>query len=79
LRDQEETISPVVYDIVFAEAPAFSGNEAVVDVVYNTPGTVRKDKAGTVILAEPEAREVQEQLVLTKSVDGWIVLEVLAV
>jgi hypothetical protein len=55
------------------------GKEAVVDVVYNTPGTVRKDRAGTVIFTEPQAREVQEQLVLITSPNGWIVKEVRAV
>jgi predicted lipid-binding transport protein (Tim44 family) len=79
LRDEEESASPVIYDVLYAETPGFSGPEAVVEVRYNSPANVRKDKSGAVISTEPEVRDVQEQMVLTRAADGWLVKELLAV
>lgn len=79
LRDEGETVTPVSYDIIAAEAPGFSGPEARVDVIYNSPEITRRDRAGKVIATEPDVKNFQEQLTLTRAGNEWLVKAVTVV
>jgi hypothetical protein len=73
LRDDGETVTPVVYNIVSAEAPGFDGTKARVDVMYNSPEIVRRDRSGNIIRTEPDVTGFLEQLTLVRGPSGWLV------
>ena len=79
IPDEGETVTPVVYDIVAAAAPAITGPDVRVDVIYDSPEIVRKDAGGAVISNEPVVDNYQEQFLLVRSGNGWLVREVTAV
>jgi len=79
LRDDGESVTPVVYEIIAAEAPAFEGGEARVDVIYNSPAITRRDRSGAVISTEPEVEAFEEQVTLVRTPNGWRVKSVKAV
>lgn len=76
LRDNNERITPVDFEVVFAEAPAFSGPEARVDLAYNTVAVQRFDASGELIYEEPATKNDQVQLTLVRSGSSWLVQEV---
>lgn len=67
IRDEGETVTPVRYDIVAAEAPALTGPEVRVDVIYDSPKIIRKEADGAMISTEPGVKNYQEQLLLVRS------------
>ncbi len=79
IRDKGETVTPVVYEIVSAEAPAISGREARVDVIYNSPAITRRDRTDAVIAREPGVKNFEEQVTLVRGGSGWLVRAVKAV
>ena len=78
LRQNDERTTAVIYDIVFAEAPAIDGSEARVDVVYDSPAIKRYDASGKIIREEPAVEGFAETLVLDRSSGRWLVSEVRA-
>lgn len=79
LRDNNERASAFSFDVVFAEAPAATGTEVRVDVIYNTPDIQRFDSSGKVIYEEPAAQGEQVQMTLIRGGGGWLVQEVQSV
>lgn len=79
LRDNDESASPVRYDIKAAESPAITGEEAIVTVLYDGPAIQRFDAAGAVIREEPAVVDAQEQMLLVRGPRGWLVSEIQAV
>ena len=79
LRDNNESASSVRYDIKAAESPAVEGDKVIVTVLYDGPAVQRFDAAGAVISEEPAVVDAQEQMVLVRGAEGWLVSEIQAV
>ena len=79
LRDNNESATAVRYDIKAAESPAITGEEAIVTVVYDGPAVQRFDASGAVIREEPAVVDAQEQMILIRGTDSWLVSEIQAV
>jgi len=79
MRDEGETSTPVIYHIIGAEAPAFDGPRARVDVLYDSPEITARDKSGKVLYTEPKVTMFEEQLTLVRASSGWLVQEVRSV
>lgn len=79
LRDNDETVTAVQYNIVSAEVPGFDAPPVRVDVRYDSPEITRLDSSGTVISSEPSVEGFQEELTLVSGPSGWLVQEVTAV
>lgn len=79
LRDNNERASQFSFEVVFAEAPAPTGEEVRVDVIYNTPDIQRFDASGKVIYEEAAAQGEQVEMTLTRGGSGWLVKEVRSV
>jgi hypothetical protein len=79
LRDNDERVEGLLYEISFAQAPATHGKEARVDVIYDGPEVVRYDSEGRVVNREPGAVKAEEQVNLVRSPSGgWLVAEILS-
>lgn len=76
LRDRNERVTPVVFQILFAEAPSNNGMTARVDVQYNAPATTRYDSSGRVIYQEKAAARVNETVELVRRAGAWKIAEI---
>jgi hypothetical protein len=79
LRDDAQTVTPVVYNITAAESPEITGAQARVDVMYDSPEVVSRDRSGAVLFTEPEVSGFLEQMTLARGPSGWLVQELAAV
>lgn len=78
LRDNNERVTPVEFEIVAAEAPAITGPTARVDVIFNTKAVQRFDATGKLLYEEAAAVNDEVQLTLVRSGSSWLVQEVQA-
>jgi hypothetical protein len=76
LRDNNERVAGFKIIINNAVAPGDTGNDARVDISWNTPATTRYDAAGNVIRREPAASGIEEQVNLVRSAGEWRVKEI---
>jgi hypothetical protein len=76
VRQMGHRYEGVEYEIRFAEAPGFEGDEARVTVIYDGPAVVRYDAGGAVIDTEPAVESFEEEVSLVRSGDSWLVQEV---
>lgn len=73
LREDGGRITPVTYEIKAAEAPALTGDEARVTVIYDSPAIQRFDGAGNLLREEPAVTNFEEELRLVRGDGGWLV------
>jgi hypothetical protein len=75
IRDADETAVGASFTITSAEAPAFEGPEARVDVIYDTDGSQIIDASGQVVYEEPASDNNGMQVSLRRQGATWTVTE----
>ena len=73
LRDKNQRVTPVNFEIVLAEAPGLEGEQARVDVIYNLAPVQTTDASGKQIAEDPGAQNREVQLTLVRAGTSWLV------
>jgi hypothetical protein len=73
IKAQGQRATGVNFEVVFAEAPGFEGDEARVDVIYDATPAQIVDASGAVVFDEPASQGNQVELTLQRLDDQWTV------
>ncbi|MDT7573608.1 MAG: hypothetical protein QOE05_3782 [Actinomycetota bacterium] len=76
LRDNNERVDDLAFNVVLAVAPAVSGDTARVDITWSSSTVaIRYDAAGKEIYRDGPYKRVDDEMKLVRRGDAWRVLE----